>query len=80
MIYKDFDKFPSEAKLALIDIIFNVGMTDLKNKWPTMNMAIKAKDWAKVAVNSNRKSPISAARNKYVKDLFVKASLVKAKP
>ncbi len=80
IIYPDFDTFPSEAKLALIDIIFNVGMTNLKNKWPTMNAAIKAKDWAKAAANSNRKAPISAARNKYVKDLFIKASLVKAKP
>lgn len=80
IIYPDFDTFPSEAKLALIDIIFNVGMTNLKNRWPTMNAAIKAKDWAKAAANSNRKAPISAARNKYVKDLFIKASLVKAKP
>ena len=80
LIYTDFDKFPSEAKLALIDIIFNVGMTNLKNKWPTMNAAIKAKDWAKAAANSNRKAPISGARNKYVKDLFIKASKAKVKP
>jgi len=79
-IYLDFDKFPSDAKLALMDLIFNVGMTNLKNKWPTMNAAIKAKDWAKAAANSNRKAPISAARNKYVKDLFIKASQVKVKP
>jgi len=73
-IYADYDKFPSDAKLALMDLIFNVGMPNLKNSWPTMNAAIKAKDWAKAAANSNRKAPISATRNKYVKDLFIKAS------
>lgn len=73
-IYTDFDKFPASAKYALFDIIFNVGMTDLKNNWPNMNAAIKAKDWAKAAANSNRKPPVSAARNTYVKDLFIKAS------
>lgn len=80
LIYPDFDKFPSEAKLALIDIIFNVGMTNLKNRWPTMNAAIKVKDWATAAANSNRKAPISSARNKYVKDLFIKASQAKINP
>lgn len=80
IIYLDFDKFPSEAKLALFDIIFNVGMTNLKNKWPTMNAAIKAKDWSKAATNSNRQPPVSAARNKYVKDLFIKAANAKTKP
>lgn len=79
-IYTGFDKFPSDAKLALMDIIFNVGMPDLKNKWPTMNAAIKAKDWLKAANNSNRKAPISALRNKYVKDLLIKASKTKITP
>jgi len=80
IIYLDYDKFPSEAKLALMDLIFNVGMTNLKNMWPTMNGAIKAKDWAKAAANSNRKPPVSVARNKYVKDLFIKASKIKVTP
>lgn len=76
-IYIGFDAFPSEAKLALMDIIFNVGMTDLRTRWPILNAAVKANDWAKAALNSNRKPPVSAARNKYVKDLFDKAESVK---
>lgn len=72
-IYTDFDKYPSEVRLALFDMIFNLGMTKLKNNWPTFNGAIKAKDWKKAAENSNRVG-IQATRNKYVKDLLLKAS------
>ncbi len=73
-IYTGFNQFPSDVKLALFDMIFNLGMTNLKNTWPTFNAAIKAKDWQKAADNSNRKAPISAERNKYVKNLLEKAA------
>ena len=49
-------------------------MTDLNNKWPSFKTAIKAKDWTKAAKESNRKSPVSAERNKYVKDLLEKSA------
>lgn len=71
-IYSDFDKYPTEVRLALFDMIFNLGMTKLKNNWPTFNSAIKSKDWKKAADNSNRVG-IQATRNKYVKDLLLKA-------
>jgi GH24 family phage-related lysozyme (muramidase) len=73
-IYPAFSTYPSEVRLALFDIIFNVGMTNLNNKWPSFKIAIKAKDWTEAAKQSNRKAPISAERNKYVKDLFEKAA------
>ncbi len=74
IIYPGFDQFPSPVKLALFDLVFNVGMTDLRIKWPNFNAAIKANDWQKAANNSNRKAPISRERNKYVKDLLEKAA------
>lgn len=73
-IYSDFNSYPSNVKLALFDLIFNLGMPSLKNKWPTFNKHIKAKEWQKAADNSSRKVPISAARNKYVKDLLEKTA------
>ena len=73
-IFPDFSTYPNEVQLALFDIIFNVGMTDLNNKWPTFKKAVIDKDWAVAAKESNRKPPISAERNKYVKDLFDKAA------
>jgi len=73
-IYSSFDTYPSEVRLALFDLIFNLGMTKLKNNWTIFNGHIKSLDWQKAAGNSSRKSPISAARNKYVKDLLEKAA------
>jgi GH24 family phage-related lysozyme (muramidase) len=72
-IYLEFDKFPSEVRLALFDMIFNLGMPKLKNNWPTFDSAIKAEDWKKAAENSNRIG-IQLTRNKYVKDLLLTAS------
>jgi len=73
-IYPDFDTYPSEARLALFDLIFNLGMPELKNNWPNFNKHIKAKDWKAAAAESKRGPPISASRNKYVKDLLEKAA------
>lgn len=73
-IYADFDKYPTEVRLALFDLIFNLGMTKLKNNWPNFNNHIKAKNWQKAADNSSRKTPVSPTRNRYVKDLLEKAA------
>lgn len=73
-IFPDFSMYQSEVRLALFDIIFNVGMTDLNNNWPNFKKAVKAKNWSTASKESNRKAPIAAERNKYVKDLFEKAA------
>ncbi len=69
----EFTKFPSEVKLALFDMIFNLGMTKLKNGFPNFNKSIKARNWSNAAKESNR-TGIAFARNKYVKDLLNKAA------
>lgn len=79
-IFPDFSTYPSEVRLSLFDIIFNVGMTDLNHKWPSLKKAVKAKDWSTAAKESNRKPPISAKRNSYVKNLFEKAAANTKKP
>lgn len=72
-IYPDFDKFPDDVKLALFDLIFNLGAKDLRTKWPLFNKEIKAHNWKAAAKESHRKKPIPDERNKYVKDLLEKA-------
>ena len=72
-IYSDFDDYPEEARLALFDMIFNLGMTALRKEWPKFNEEIKIKDWRKAADESHRPD-VSAERNMYVKDLFEKAA------
>jgi len=68
-----FASYPAEVRLALFDMIFNLGMTTLKNSFPKFNEKIKAEDWIGAAIESHR-AGISEARNNYVKGLFEKAA------
>lgn len=71
-LYDGFDRFPSEAKLALFDIIFSMGPSEL-GKWITFNECVRAQNWQKAALDSARPFPITAVRNIYVQGLFEKA-------
>ena len=71
---EDFDNLPDKVQIALFDMIFNLGKTKLKNTFPSFNAAIKASDWKKAALESNRPD-VSTNRNTYVKDLFNAAEL-----
>lgn len=68
-IYGDFDAYPSNARLALFDMIFNLGMTNLRKRWPKMNACVANQDWGAAAEQCRRKG-IADERNDYVKDLF----------
>ncbi len=73
-LFPDFYSYPTEVRLALLDMIFNLGMTKLRNLFPKLNKAVKAKKWTEAAAESRRKFPVSDARNKYVKALFEAAA------
>ncbi|WNO59745.1 glycoside hydrolase family protein [Rheinheimera sp. MMS21-TC3] len=66
----EFSAFPNKVKLALFDMIFNLGMTKLKNTFPKFNKHIKAGDYKKAALESSRKD-IASERNAYVYNLLV---------
>jgi GH24 family phage-related lysozyme (muramidase) len=68
-VYPDFDKYPDELKLALLDIAYNTGGV---KGFPKMKAAIQAGKWEEAAKESHRSGP-SAARNKYVYDLIIAA-------
>lgn len=68
-IYSEFDTFPGNVRLALFDLIFNLGMTSLRKKWPKLNACIAARDWKGAADNCRRRG-IADARNDYVKSLL----------
>ncbi|MBI1422093.1 MAG: hypothetical protein GC149_01420 [Gammaproteobacteria bacterium] len=79
-VYPDYDSYPGEVKLALFDMIYNLGMSGLSNNWPNFNKYIKAKDWKNAAAESKRKPPVSPDRNKYVKDLLEQAAKLTTPP
>lgn len=73
-LYTEFDSYPNEVKYALFDMIFNLGKTNLREKFPTFNKAIIARDWLHAAEESRRSKPVPDARNNYVKALLIKAA------
>ncbi|MBU2970758.1 hypothetical protein KO527_15510 [Pseudoalteromonas sp. C2R02] len=68
--FKDhFDNFPIDVQKALFDMIFNLGQTNLRNKFIKFNDAIKQEKWDEAAKQSNRPD-VNSMRNGYVKGLF----------
>jgi GH24 family phage-related lysozyme (muramidase) len=67
----EFKAYPENAKLALFDMIFNLGMSKLKTGYPNFNKYIKANDYKNAALESNRRG-VAAERNLYVKKLLGK--------
>lgn len=73
VIYSNFDDFPEEVQLATFDLIFNLGMTKLKNRWPKFNGCIAENNWQGAAEECQRRG-VAQSRNDYVKDLLLKAA------
>ena len=68
-----FDAMPVEVQKALFDMVFNLGITKLKNQYVKFNGFLKSAKWSDAAKQSNRVG-ISPLRNKYVFDLLQSAS------
>jgi len=61
-----YDKFPDGVKLALLDMIYNLGPGGLVNGYPRMLAAIAGGDWAEAAKECTREG-IGAARNAWAR-------------
>lgn len=68
-----FSGMPDKVKLALYDMIFNLGMPKLKNGYPNFNRHIGNNDWA-AAARESRRNGISDERNLYVRNLLNQAA------
>lgn len=67
-----FNSLPTNAKLALLDMIYTLGQTQLQNHWPLFNDAVRKRDWQAAAQQSNRKG-VSVSRNAKIKQLLESA-------
>jgi len=65
----EFDDLPKNVQLALFDMIFNLGAVKIVRLFPNFNLALKAGDWKRAAMESNRPD-VSPARNQYVRQLL----------
>ncbi|WP_149981854.1 hypothetical protein [Pseudoalteromonas rhizosphaerae] len=68
----EFASYPNDVKLALFDMIFNLGMPELKDEFPNFNKHMKVRDFKQAAIESNRKD-VPTERNTYVRNLFKSA-------
>jgi GH24 family phage-related lysozyme (muramidase) len=65
----EFDDMPENVRLALFDMMFNMGPTRFPKPWHKFTAALKQGDWKEAAARSNRPQ-VNAERNAYVRDLL----------
>lgn len=73
-IYPHYDTYPDSAKIALIDMAYNLGIAKLSSTYPRFNSAVRAHDWQLAASQCHRNGP-SEERNLWTKNQFLEASL-----
>lgn len=71
--FAGFDAFPAPARLALLDMIFNLGPTGLTKGFPKLCRAADRGDWKVCAAECNRLG-IHVSRNDETRDLFLAAA------
>jgi GH24 family phage-related lysozyme (muramidase) len=69
-VFVEWDKFPSAAQLALLDMIYNLGSLDA---FPMLVGSARKKDWATCANECHRSGP-GQQRNDDTKNRFVAAA------
>ncbi|MGH9596486.1 MAG: hypothetical protein ACRD3K_06785 [Edaphobacter sp.] len=67
-----YDTLPDGVKMALLDMIYNLGPAGLFRGFPHLVAAIQAGAWAQAAEHCMRRGP-GAARNAWTRELFLSA-------
>ena len=67
-----YDTFPDAIKLALLDMIYNLGAAGLFKGFPHLIAAVDAGAWVQAAERCMRRGP-SAARNAWTRQQFLDA-------
>lgn len=73
---KTFDKyaqFPAPAKLALLDMLYNLGLAKLTREYPHFCTAVAQMAWERAADNCHRRGP-AEIRNDWTKQQFLNAA------
>ena len=67
-----YDTLPDPVKLALLDMIYNLGPAGLFKDFPHLIAAVQSGSWAQAAARCLRRGP-SAARNAWTREQFLSA-------
>jgi GH24 family phage-related lysozyme (muramidase) len=73
-IYPKFNTFPSEVKIALFDMAYNLGARKLDTGFPNLKAAINRRDWRTAARESHRRG-VQSGRNLDIGELFSEAAI-----
>lgn len=72
--FSKLDDYPEDAQDALLDMMFNLGLTRFtRAKWPGLFAAVEKQDWKAAAAESNRPD-VQPARNAAIRALFSSAA------
>lgn len=72
-LFTGYDGFPDSAKMALLDMCFNLGIGTLTREYPNLQKAVEAGDWLRAAAECGRKG-IAAERNDWAASQFKEAA------
>jgi GH24 family phage-related lysozyme (muramidase) len=70
--FANYPAFPDPAKLGLLDMIYNLGVTGLFKGYPTLMSYVQNQNWAGVATQCHRNGP-SPQRNDWTRQQFLAA-------
>jgi GH24 family phage-related lysozyme (muramidase) len=73
-----YDTLPDPVKMALLDMIYNLGPAGLFNGFPHLIAAVEAGAWTQAATNCMRHGP-GPARNAWTREQFLSAVVTKIK-
>jgi len=75
--FANYSTFPDPAKLGLLDMIYNLGVTGLFKGYPSFMGYVQNKDWSNAAKQCHRNGP-SLARNNWTNQQFLLAATATA--
>lgn len=75
--FPDFETYPEEAQMALVDMAYNLGVQGIVTNFLSFTRAVRNRNWTGAANQSNRYQ-LFDERNQFVYDLLVEAQQVEA--
>jgi GH24 family phage-related lysozyme (muramidase) len=77
--FPNYSSFPDPAKLGLLDMIYNLGVTGLFKGFPMFMSFVQNQNWAGAATQCHRNGP-SQTRNDWTRQQFLAAAAIAANP
>lgn len=72
-VFPLFHQFPDAAQLALIDMVFTLGIDNMQRNYTGLCTSVLAHKWAKAATQCLRPT-VSEPRNLWTKEQFIHAA------